>query len=79
MTDRIVYQLITKGGGMDGRDHTDRGGKLIFATYTKVEAEKNPNKPWCDLKAIVVDVELARRNALAKLDPLDRLVLELKK
>ena len=26
--DRIIYKLISRGGGMDGRDHTDQGGRL---------------------------------------------------
>lgn len=76
--DRIIYKLVTKGGGIDGRDHADKGGKIIAASYNKADLQKNKNLPWCDIVPEVVEEEKAKREALAKLSPVDRLVLELK-
>ncbi len=38
--DKIVYVLVTNGGGMDGRDHTDKGGKEIARNPKESEAAK---------------------------------------
>jgi hypothetical protein len=76
--DRIVYTLVTRGGGIDGMDHTDKGGQVVFATYDRKQAEAHSSKPWCELVPIVVDVHAGRRTALAKLSPVDKLVLNLK-
>ena len=76
--DRIVYKLISRGGGIDGRDHTDQGGELRAAFWSREEAEKAPNAPWCKVEPEVCNVEALRRYALAKLNPIDLLVLGLK-
>lgn len=75
MTDKIAYTLVTKGGGVDGRDHTDKGGVILAASFDKKQLEKNKNLPWCDIKAEVLDEEKAMREALRKLSPVDKLVL----
>lgn len=77
--DKIIYTLVTKGGGVDGRDHTDKGGDVIAASYDKATLQKNKNLPWCELKAEVVDIDAARKAALAKLSPVDKLILEMDK
>lgn len=71
MTDRIAYVLITEPGGIDGRDHMDKGGKIMHATWE----EPKKKAPWCRLEKQVIEVEAAKKSALAKLDPIDRLVL----
>lgn len=76
-TDRIVYVLVTEPGGVDGRDFEDKGGDVRAASYDKGVLEHYPNRPWCRLEARVVNIEDARRSALHKLDPIDKLVLEL--
>lgn len=76
MTDKIIYTLVTKGGGVDGRDFTDKGGKVIAASYDKAVLQKNKNLPWCNIVPQVVDIDAARKSALAKLSPVDKLVLE---
>lgn len=73
--DRIVYKLISKGGGIDGRDHTDQGGQLRAAFWSKVEAQASSLAPWCEVVPEIVNVEAAKRAALAKLNAIDLLVL----
>jgi hypothetical protein len=75
--DKIIYTLVSKGGGVDGRDFTDKGGKVIAASYERKDLEKNKNLPWCDIVPQVVDIEKATKSALAKLSPVDKLVLEM--
>jgi hypothetical protein len=75
--DKIIYTLITKGGGVDGRDFMDKGGHVIAASYDRKDLEKNKNLPWCDIVPQVVDTDKAKKVALAKLSPIDKLVLEL--
>lgn len=75
MADTIVYLAISKGGGIDGMDGSP-GGNITAAHLTRVEAEKNPNLPWNDIKAEVFDLEKVAKEAWAKLNPVDRLALE---
>jgi len=72
----IVYTLITNGGGIDGMDHTDKGGKMTHAFLTRGEAERCPNLPWCTINPIVADLRETAKNALAKLTPIERLALK---
>jgi hypothetical protein len=74
--DRIVYEVVTKPGGVDGRDPDDKGGVVRFAAFTRGAAEEAVDA-WSEVRARVVDLKEARREALAKLSPLDRLVLGL--
>ncbi len=73
--DKIVYVLITQPGGVDGRDHTDNGGTMMMASYDKSQLEKSKALPWCKIESMVVDVERAKKKALFKLNPIDRLML----
>lgn len=70
--DKIVYLIVSKGGGIDGMDHKDKGGKIVYASYEKNQGELNP---WTERRADVVDVVEQRRKSLRKLDALDKLVL----
>ena len=76
--DTIVYLVTSAPGGVDGRDHTDKGGTLLLATLDRAEAERRVGKD-CRyiLTPTVVDFAAARHRALAKLDKLDKLVLNL--
>jgi hypothetical protein len=78
-TDQIVYQVVTKGGGIDGMDHTDKGGKVKFASFDREEAEKQVTA-WDDLKLVAMsgkELLALRKKVLAKLDGTEKLVLEL--
>ena len=77
MREKIVYQLIAKGGGVDGRDHTDKGGKVVACFLTRVEAETAKQAQWCDVVPVVIDMDQAMLEAQAKLNPLDLLALGL--
>ena len=76
MTDTIVYTTVSKGGGIDGMDHTDKGGNVTGAYLDKQKATKNPNAPWNTVVPIVVDLEELAKKTLAKLDPVARLAVE---
>lgn len=77
MEEKIVYKLISKGGGVDGRDHTDKGGRLVRAFLSRHEAETCSLAPWCEIVPEIVNLSAARAAALSKLNAIDRLVLGL--
>ena len=74
MTDRIVYCVVTKPGGVDGMDRQDKGGIVKFASYVKSDAEKKVDG-WSFLEARVIDPVQVAKEALAKLNALERLCL----
>jgi hypothetical protein len=76
MTDTIVYTTVSKGGGIDGMDSSDKGGNITGAYLDKQQAIKNPNAPWNVVAPIVVDLEDLANKTLAKLDPVARLAVE---
>jgi hypothetical protein len=76
MTDTIVYTTVSNGGGIDGMDHTDKGGNVTGAYLDKLKATKNPNAPWNTVVPIVVDLEELAKATLRKLDPVARLAVE---
>jgi hypothetical protein len=73
--DQIVYTLVSKGGGVDGRDFTDKGGKVLAASFDKKDLEKR-NNPWAEIKSEVIDVDAEARVLLNKLTPLELLILQ---
>lgn len=76
LPDRILYTVLTKGGGQDGRDHTDRGGKIMLATFDIDEAKKRVGQDgrFAIQKQIVNEDDVKR--ALAKLDPIELLLVK---
>lgn len=75
MRERIAYLVNAVPGGVDGRDHTDKGG-LVKAYWQRAEAEgyvKTDTR--YEIKPEVVDVDKAQSAAVAKLTPVDLLVL----
>jgi hypothetical protein len=74
---RVVFLVHSAGGGVDGRDPSDKP-RLVWATYDQEAAQKCCEK-WNvkEPKVEAVDVNEAKRKALAKLSELDRLVLGL--
>jgi len=72
--DQIVYVYVTNGHGIDGRDPTDRGGKIVKASFTPLNPDAGP---FCRYEKRVVNVDDVRRAAIGKLDALDRLLLVL--
>ena len=69
--DQIVYTLVSNGGGVDGKDHTDKGGKIIAASLCKNVDEKR--LAYNTLQKLVVNLDEVRAKALEKLDPIERL------
>ena len=75
MREVIVYLVNALSGGVDGLDHTDKGG-LVKAYWFRPDAEgyvKTDTR--YGIKPEVIDVDKAQLSAIAKLSPLDRLVL----
>jgi len=72
--DRIAYCLVTTGGGVDGRDHTDKGGHVRFATFEKGEAARKRDG-WVRVEARVVVPAAVAAAAKGKLDPVEHLCL----
>lgn len=73
--DQIVYLCGTKAGGIDGRDLTDKGGVVVFATFDKDQAISYSQNGNYSMEPTVVEVESAITNALKKLSAIDKLVL----
>ena len=74
--DRIVYTVVTTGGGVDGMDHTDKGGLIVLATFNKEEAVKRIGlDSRFKLVPTVVDMDDAIRSVRAKLTTYDRFIL----
>lgn len=72
-----VNVLVSNGGGMDGRDFLDKGGKLVFAG-TLAECQAHKALPWCTIEARVIEPAAIRRQALAKLDAVEKYCLGIK-
>lgn len=75
MPKRIVY-LVTDNG-IDGRERTS----IVAAAWTENARdkliEKDPAKNWRGKEERIIDEAFARKEALAKLDGLDRFLLGL--
>lgn len=75
MTKRIAY--LATDNGIDGREPT----KVMYASFDEKERDAllnaDKSKAWRSKAEQIVDVEAARKKALAKLDGIDRLVLGL--
>lgn len=76
MTDTIVYTTVSKGGGIDGMDHTDKGGNVTGAYLDKDKAKNSPNKAWETVLPIVIDLEETAKDFLKTANPVLRLALE---
>lgn len=60
--------------GIDGRDASDKGGKVLFASFDKRQAESQVTG-WSYLKPeILEDYEQKVRKVLDNLDPVTRLL-----
>ena len=75
--DQILYTLVTEPGGEDGRDHTDKGGSVVMASFdkSKIVTRKGNDTRFKIVKS-VINMEDARKEALNKLTEIDKLVLE---
>lgn len=75
MADVIVY--TAENYGMDGRDKRS----IAFASFIKAERDKwledNPNRAYYSENKFIADTVSDHRQALSKLNGLDRLFLEL--
>lgn len=76
MSDQIIYKVVSKSGGVDGRDPSEKGGKVLHAFFDRKEAENNLNG-WTELKIDVIEnVEKYTDELVKKLDPVERLLLQ---
>jgi hypothetical protein len=74
---QIAYTVVTEG--IDGREPT----QISAAFWTEEERDTHfkglgANSPWYRKDERIVDIEQAKRAALAKLNGIDKLVLEIK-
>ena len=76
MSECIVYQLVTNPGGVDGLDHTAKGGKVIRAHFSKTGAEDDPCAPWCKIEPVMIDPRKVLKTATEKLTPIELLVIK---
>lgn len=72
---RLVYLVRTNGGGVDGRDPSDKPS-ITFASFDPDVAKGRCNA-WSKTYVESLDVVEARKSAMAKLSPIDQLVLGL--
>lgn len=70
--DQIVYCAVSQPGGVDGRDHSDKGGVIIRASASR---ESLKIDAWTTLRTHVIKPAEIAENALSRLDPLERLCL----
>lgn len=75
--DRVVYVLVTDAGGPSGIDANDKGGVVVGAFFEEDAAERSPKYPYCHIEKRVVNTKDAKTDALEKLNPIDRLILNI--
>ncbi len=73
-SDVIVYCVVSKGGGMDGMDRSDKGGLIKSASFTEAEAREACDA-WSDVLTLVVSPNAIAFAALDKLNAVERLCL----
>lgn len=78
MAVQIIYTLVTNGGGVDGLDHTDKGGKVVGVFGFESVAKASPRAPWCSVVPMMVDLDLVAKRAWEKLDPIERYAISRK-
>ncbi len=78
MPKRIAYTLVSTPGGVDGLDHTSKGGKVVACFWSEQQADDSSMAPWADVVPVVVDTDEVRKGVLAKLTPVEKLVLGIK-
>ena len=76
MPECIVYQLITNPGGVDGLDHTAKGGKVVRAHFSRASALEDPGAPWCKIEPVMIDPAKVLKTATGKLSPIELLVIQ---
>jgi hypothetical protein len=72
---RLVYLVRTVGGGVDGRDPSDKPC-VTFASFDPDVAEGRCNA-WSKTHVESLDIIETRKRAMDKLSPVERLVLGL--
>lgn len=74
MSDIIIYTIVTKGGGEDGLDTSDKGGHVVKAFVEKhLAQEVAKNDSRLEVKPIVVDPEELRKEVMLRLTPVEQL------
>lgn len=72
---KIIYSVTSSG--IDGRDKQN----ILYSSYDedelKATLKEDPNKCYYGITEQIIDIDARRRQALAKLDGVDRLLLGL--
>jgi hypothetical protein len=72
--DRIVYTVVSDPSGCDGMDMFP--STILLVTFDRNEADRKANTDSRYLlKKHIIDIDDARKAALAKLTPIDILIL----
>ena len=75
MADTIVYTTVSKGGGVDGMDASDKGGEITGAYLLKESASRTSITAYNTVNPIVVDLNAIAEKTLNELDPVTRLAI----
>lgn len=76
MTDTIVYLAVTNGGGIDGLDRTDKGGRVMAAALSRDGLDPKWHVTgWYTITPVVEDLEKVALAAWRSLTPVQRLAL----
>lgn len=74
MSDIIIYTIVSKPGGIDGLDASAKGGDVVKAVVDKhVALEVEKKDPRYEVKPIVVDPEVLKKEVLSRLSPVEQL------
>lgn len=74
--DKIVYLLVTIGGGCDGMDSSDKGGQVVCASFDeKAITRKKGRDSRYIIDKQVVNTDDIIKQGLKKLSPIERLLI----
>lgn len=76
LRDTILYTVVTKPGGVDGRDASYHGGEVVFVSFDQDEASKMPraDNRYELRKSIVNKADV--NAALSKLDLIELFLVQ---
>lgn len=72
----LVFKVVSKPGGVDGMEFSDKGGKVLSAWFS-FEAAKGACSPWADIVPEPIDLSALKAKLLASMDGVDKLALGL--
>jgi hypothetical protein len=76
MADAIVYTVVTKPGGCDGMDHTDKGGKVVYVSLTREAIPETYKRDTrYTVKPEVYDLDIVASEALNRLPLVEKFAI----